>query len=214
MDELLMDRSIVDAIGRTVLLAYAAVLAVELLACLFFVRRNPKTLLRTAIVVIGLALLGVYLQTPELCSLWFGLALTVTGVFANTKIGFASKKFKLYSRLKIDPLLRNLLAWLVLFALSYTLWVGSSVALAVTREPRTIHSQVWYISKGQSGNITLSFQESGWSFDTQVPEEYAALFSEGDCLALTYYESPLQASDPFGMFRKYVTQIRPGDACD
>jgi hypothetical protein len=121
---------------------------------------------------------------------------------------------RLRSRLKIDPILRNLLVWLVLFALSYTLWAGSSVALAVTREPRTIHSQVWNISEGQSENITLSFKENGWSFDTQVPEEYAALFSEGDCLALTYYESPLQASDPFGMFRKYVTQIRPGDACE
>ncbi|MBI5297842.1 MAG: hypothetical protein HY869_20375 [Chloroflexi bacterium] len=190
MDEFLIDRSVVDAIGRTVVLAYAAVLALELLACLFFVRRNTKILLRTAIVVLGLALLGVYLQTPDLCGLWFGLALTVTGVFANTKIGFASKSLRLRSRLKIDPVLQNLLVWLVLFGLSYTLWVGSSVALAVTRDPRTIHSQVWNISKGQSGNITLFFQESGWSFDTQVPEEYEALFSEGDCLALTYYEFP------------------------
>ncbi len=214
MDEFLMDRSIVDAIGRTVVLAYVAMLALELLACFFFARRSPRILLRAAIVVLGLAVLGVYLQTPELCGLWFGLALTVTGVFANTKIGFASKSFRLRSRLKIDPVLRNLLVWLVLFALTYTLWAGSSVALAVTREPQTIHSQVWYISKGQSGNITLSFQEDGWSFDTQVPEEYEALFSEGDCLALTYYESPLQASDPFGMFRKYVTQIRPGNECE
>jgi hypothetical protein len=133
---------------------------------------------------------------------------------SNTKIGFASKSFRLRSRLKIDPVLRNLLVWLVLFALSYTLWAGSSVALAATREPRTMYSRVWNISEGQSGNITLSIKENGWSFDTQVPEEYAALFSEGDCLVLTYYESPLQASDPFGVFRKYVTKIHPGDACE
>lgn len=214
MDEILLDRSIVDAIGQTILLGYIATLALELLACFFFVRRNPKMLLRTAIVVMGLALLGVYLQTPELCGIWFGLAITVTGVFANTKIGFASKNFRMRSRLKIDPVLRNLLVWLVLFALSYTLWIGSSVALAATREPHTMHIQVWNISESPGGNITLSFEEDGWSFDTQVPEEHAALFSEGDCLALTYYESPLQASDPFGMFRKYVTQIRPGDACE
>jgi hypothetical protein len=83
MDDFLINRSVFEAISPVVILTYVAVLALELLACFFFVCRNPTMSLRTIFVVLGLAVLGVYLQTPELCGLWFGLALTVTGVFAN-----------------------------------------------------------------------------------------------------------------------------------
>ncbi|MBI3173730.1 MAG: hypothetical protein HYZ25_08425 [Chloroflexi bacterium] len=87
MEDFLISRSFLEAIGWMVIARYAAVLVLELGICILLF--DAKIARRAFLVVTGLLLLGVFLRDPVLCGIWFNLAIIVTGVFANTKLGFA-----------------------------------------------------------------------------------------------------------------------------
>ena len=211
MEKFLISRSFLEAIGWMTIARYAAVLVLEFGICILLF--NAKIARRAFLMVAGLVILGVFLRDPVLCGIWFNLVIVVTGVFANTKLGFAAHSLNPQPKLKINPVLKNLLAWLVLFALTYTLWAGSIVASAALREPQTVQRKIWFLSHEQNGDIQIAFKEENAYFSTRISKGDPSPFSEGDCLKLTYYETPLSSVDIFGLFQKYVIKIESGDQC-
>ena len=205
----LLNVSILEAIGGWRILKYLAVLVVELGACFFLLRQHPKLLKRMMIVIISLFLLSFVFQTEALYCVWFMVVITVTGIFANTKLGFAGNSSAPAQSIKIDPHLGNLMFWLVLVVLSYSLGIGANMLTAVFHGPLTVQKEVGYIIHEKDGGLSLVFMEDDWGFDVRVAKEYTHFMREGDCLEVTYYNP----YDPFDNLEYFATQIRKSDQC-
>jgi hypothetical protein len=202
--------SIVDAIGIWNILKCLAILAIELGVCFFFLRQHPKLPKRMMIVIIILFLLSFVFQTDALYWVWCMVMVTVTGVFANTKLGFAARDETHVASIKIDPYLQNLMLWLVMVVLSYSLGIGANILASVWRGPQTVQKEVSYVFHEKDGGLILAFMdENDWGFDVHVSKEYTHYIKDGDCLELTYF-TPY---DPFGNLDYFATQIRSSDKC-
>ncbi len=208
MEDFLISRSFLEAIGWMTIARYVVVLALELGICIFLF--NAKIALRVFLTISGLILLGIFSQSPVWYGIWTCLTLVATGVLTNTQLGTATNAL---AKSKVDLLLRNWLAWAFLFALTYTLWIGTIIALTATREPHTAQEKITYVFHEKNGSIQIVFKKGNESFSTHISKDDPSPFSEGDCLKLTYYELPLVSVEFFHVFQKYVTQIQPGNQC-
>ena len=208
MEDFLISRSFLEAIGWMTIARYVAVLILELVFCILLF--NGKIALRIFLTISGLILLGIFIQSPVWYGIWTCLALVATGVLTHTQLGTATNALV---KSKVDLILRNWLAWAFLFALTYTLWIGTIIALTATREPHTAQEKITYLFHEKNGSIQIVFKKGNESFSTHISKDDPSPFSEGDCLKLTYYETPLSSVDIFGLFQKYVIKIESGDQC-
>jgi len=208
MEDFLISRSFLEAIGWMTIARYVVVLALELGICILLF--NAKIALRVFLTISGLILLGIFIQSPVWYGIWTCLTLVATGVLAHTQLGTATNALV---KSKVDLILRNWLAWAFLFALTYTLWIGTIIALTATRESHTAQEKITYVFHEKNGSIQIIFKKGNESFSTHISKDDPSPFSEGDCLKLTYYEPSPASVEFFHVFRKYVTQIQPGDQC-
>jgi hypothetical protein len=211
----ILNISIINAIGRTALLKYLLVLALEIAACVYLTSRNDRDRQRalrwrTLGVVAGLSVLGLFIYTPSLACLWFMAVVAVTGVFASTRLGFGDDAVDSTPTLKIATPFRNLVVWWALVLLSFTLSVGGDLLVTIYRGPHIEQRQVWFITHEEGGNLLLAFKDGDDSFSVRVKNDYTSYFTEDDCLEMTYY-APY---DPLGFFfQNFATQIRASDQC-
>ena len=214
-NDYLLNISIIDAIGWPTILTYLLLLVVEITACIFLTSRIDKERqkalrLRVLGLMLGLFFVGFFLQTPELYCLWFIVVVATTGVFANTKLGFANDEMELTPRIKITREFRNLVVWLTLAVLSFSLGIGSNILGVIVRGPEVAQKEVWYVSAQKDGSLSLGFKEGDWGLIVHVTNDYESYFSEGDCLELTYY----QPYDPFGYLENFATKIQRSESCE
>lgn len=208
MENFLISRSLVEAIGWMTIARYAAVLILELGICILLF--NAKIARRVFLTISGLILLGAFIHSPAWYGIWACSVLVTTGVLAHTQFGTSTS---VLVKSKADFILRNWLVWVFLFALTYTLWAGAIVALTTVQEAHTSQEKITYLFHEKNGDIQIIFKEDDELFSTQISKNDPSPFSEGDCLRLTYYETPLSSVDIFGLFQKYVIQIEPGNSC-
>ena len=208
MEDFLISRSFLEAIGWMTIARYAAVLVLELGICILLF--NAKIVLRVFLTISGLILLGIFIQGPIWYGIWTCLTLVTTGVLAHTQLGTTTNALV---KSKADLILRNWLAWAFLFALTYTLWMGTTIVLTATQEPRTAQEKITYLFHEKNGNIQIVFKKGDELLSTRISKDDPSPFSEGACLKLTYYEPSLASVEFFHVFQKYVTQIEPGDQC-
>ncbi len=208
MEDFLISRSFLEAIGGMTIARYVAVLVLEFGICILLF--NAKIALRVFLTISGLILLGIFIQSPIWYGIWTCLTLAATGVLAHTQLGTATNALV---KSKADSILRNWLAWALLFALTYTLWIGTIITLTATREPHTAQEKIAYLFHEKNENIQIVFRKGDERFIMHISKDDPSPFSEGDCLKLTYYEPSLASVEFFHVFQKYVTQIQPGDQC-
>lgn len=208
MEKFLISRSFLEAIGWMTIARYAAVLILEFEICILLF--NGKIALRVFLTISGLILLGIFIQSPVWYGIWTCLAILATGILAHTQLGAATNALV---KSKADLILRNWLAWAFLFALTYTLWIGTVITLAATREPHTAQEKITYLFHEKNGSIQIVFKKGNESFSTNISKDDPSPFSEGDCLELTYYEPSLASVELFHVLQKYVTQIQSGNQC-
>ena len=85
MEDFLISRSFLEAIGWMTIARYAAVLVLELGICILLF--NAKIVLRVFLTISGLILLGIFIQGPIWYGIWTCLTLVTTGVLAHTQLG-------------------------------------------------------------------------------------------------------------------------------
>ena len=208
MEDFLVSRSFIDTLELTAVLNYAAILLLEVGVCILLL--DAKLARPVCIMTLGLSILGVFFQTPVPYGGWVCLVAVVTGMFANTKLGFSTNALL---KSKADFILRNLIVWAILFALTYTLWAGFLTVSTAMQEPQTAQWEIWFVIPERNG-IRLVFRGEDAPFDTRISsDDTSSLFLEGDCLEVTYYESPLASVEFFHVFQKHVTQIQPSNDC-
>jgi hypothetical protein len=188
---------------------------VEVAACFYLVSRTDRERQRalrwrTLGVMAGLSLLGLFINMPDLICFWFMAVVAVTGVFANTGLGFGDDEVESTPSLKIATPFRNLVVWLSLVLLSFTIGTGENLLAVIYQGPHIESREVWYIFHEKGGSLSLGFKEDDLYIFVRVSNDYTSYFTEGDCLEITYY-APY---DPLGFFfQNFATQIRTSDQC-
>jgi len=214
-NDYLLNITIIEAISWPTIIRYLLVLIVEIVACIFLtsrIDRDHQRVLRLRVIglMLGLFVAGFFLQTPELYCLWFIIVVAATGTLANTKLGFGYDEIEPISRIKISKEFRNLVVWLALIILAYSIGVGSSFLAAIVRDPVVVQEEVRYIFHEKDGGLLIVLDEGEWGIDVHVSKHYTSYFSEGECLELIYSEFYV----PPESFERYATKIQRTESCE
>jgi len=213
MGEYILDVGVFQALDWLTIARYLFVLGLEIFACVYltwFYAETVQRPLRQRLLLLSFSLfvLSLFFKTPELYYGWYIVTVIVTGVFANSRFGFSWSEFIPHAPIKIPQPLRNLLMWLLLVIMSYSLSLGSSLLVTIARRPQVEQKVIWFILPEKDGDMFLAFKDMGYS-PVRVPKEYNSHLEEGDCIEITYY-APY---DPVGYLDNFATQIRKSDQC-